>query len=90
MTRGRQSPFWNQDLVLAIGLAIAGIMMLESKLFATLTLANTPVLNRLLDWKLIAWWPVLLIIGGVVLWIAKARSNRARHGAQHPAQLGGK
>ena len=78
MKSGRQSPFWNQDVVLACGLTLAGMMVLQSKLFAALAFVKAPFLSRVLDWKLLEWWPLLLIASGVVLWIRKSRASRPK------------
>lgn len=85
MARNRETPLWNQDLVLAVGLAIAGIGMLQGKLFPAADL-NFPVLDRVLHWRMLAWWPLLLIVSGVVLWVRKVRAHSPakrmmKHGA---------
>ncbi|HZR66140.1 MAG TPA: hypothetical protein VFA85_13380 [Terriglobales bacterium] len=89
MARNHQGPLWNQDLVLAIGLAIAGIAILQSKLFPASARIDLPFLNQLLAWKVFEWWPVLLIGGGVVLWARQILSNRSKRHAKSVAQVGG-
>ena len=78
MARNQQSPLWNQDLVMAVALAFAGLAALQSKLFPAIFALNLPIVNWLLDWKLLEWWPVLLIAGGLILWRMRVRSNRTR------------
>jgi hypothetical protein len=73
MASGNQGPFWNQDTIMAAGLAFAGMAVLQSKLFPVIAGLNEPLLS-----KLIVWWPVLLIIGGLVLWLWKAIEKRSR------------
>jgi hypothetical protein len=73
MAGNHQSPLWNQDLVLAVGLAFAGVAVLQGKLFPSLAVLDLPFLHSLLGWKVFEWWPVLLIAAGVILWIQKAR-----------------
>ncbi len=76
MARNNHGPLWNQDVVLAVGLAVAGMAVLQSKLFSSAAAMELPLLNWLAAWKLIAWWPVLLIVSGVVLWVWQIRANR--------------
>ena len=76
MARNNQGPLWNQDVVLAVGLAVAGMAVLQSKLISSAAAMELPLLNWLAALKLIAWWPVLLIVSGVVLWVWQIRANR--------------
>src|SRR5690348_13911890 len=62
MARNHQSPLWNEDLVMAIALTFAGLMALEGKLFPAVSVLNSTIVDRLLNWKLLEFWPVLLII----------------------------
>ncbi len=78
MARNQQTPLWSQDLVMALALAFAGFAALQGKLFPALFALNLPVLDWLLDWKPLAWWPVLLIVAGVVLWLMRVRATRAK------------
>ena len=78
MARTHQSPFWNEDLVMAIALTFAGLTALEGKLFPAVSVLNSTIVDRLLDWKLLEWWPVLLIVAGAALWILKVRIGRRR------------
>jgi hypothetical protein len=73
MASGNQGPFWNQDTIMAAGLAFAGMAILQSKLFPVAAGLNEPLLS-----KLIVWWPVLLIIGGLALWLWQAIEKRSR------------
>ena len=75
MASNHQGPLWNENLVLAMGLAFAGMFALQGKLFAAAGRANLEFLNTLWAWKGLEWWPVLLIASGVVLWVRKARAN---------------
>jgi len=98
MSGNRQSPFWNQDAILAGGLAFAGLAVLQSKLlpefFAArgLHLASLTFISRLLEWGGFVWWPLLLIAGGVVIWLRtayKARRNRTKQDVRIAAEGGG-
>lgn len=88
MARNHQGPLWNQDLVLAAGLAIAGLAVLQSKLFPAASL-DLPFLSRLLTWKVLEWWPMLLIASGVVVWVRQVRSNRSKRQIRSVVQAGG-
>jgi hypothetical protein len=91
----RQSPFWNQDAVLAGGLAFAGLAVLQSKLLPefsgvrALHLASLPFLSKVLEWRVLEWWPALLIVSGIVVWASTARRNRPKQGVRSSAQGGG-
>jgi len=73
----KQSPFWNQDAIMAAGLAFAGLAVLQSKLFAAVSWTEWPWLRHLTEPPLIQWWPLLLIALGIALWITKAYERRA-------------
>ena len=68
MASNHPSPFWNRDVVVAEGLAFAGMMTFEGKLFAAIG-PRLRFVGRLLDSKILEWWPVLLIAAGVVVWV---------------------
>ncbi len=89
MAKNHQGPLWNQDLVLAIGLAIAGIAILQSKLFPAGAGMNVAFLNQLFAWKVLEWWPVLLIGSGVVIWVRQIFSNRSKRHTKSAAHVGG-
>ena len=98
MNGNRQSPFWNQDAILAGGLAFAGLAVLQSKLLPeffgarALHLASLTFISRLLEWGGFAWWPLLLIVSGVVIWLRtayKARRNRTKQDARITVEGGG-
>jgi hypothetical protein len=76
MTGGRNGPFLNQDAIVAVGLAFAGMAVLQSKLFPAISRLHEPLLSELLEWKVVEWWPVLLIAGGVWLWVKEKRRKR--------------
>ena len=74
---------------MAAGLAFAGMALLQSKLFTIVSRVNQPFLG-----KLAIWWPLLLIAGGLVLWLAKVRVKISAGQSRGPdksagAQLGG-
>src|SRR5215469_13127409 len=48
MASNHQTPLWNQDLVVAGGLAFAGMMAFEGKLFAAIG-PRLPLVSRVLD-----------------------------------------
>ena len=85
MTGSKNGPFTNEDAVVAVGLAFAGMAVLQSKLFPAFSGFDGPVLSTLIEWKVLEWWPVLLIAGGVWLWIKDRRRKRA----VSTSQLGG-
>ena len=71
----------NQDLVVAGGLAFAGMMALEGKLFAAIG-PRLPFVSRLADRKILEWWPLLLVAGGVAIWMRAANRGRSRTGPE--------
>jgi hypothetical protein len=87
MASNHQSPFWNQDAIMAGGLAFAGMAVLQSKLLRTIGAARLLPANWLhfltgvLDWPGFEWWPVLLIVAGAGLWFRKTRSVKTRAGS---------
>lgn len=86
---GKQSPFWNQDAIMAAGLAFAGMAVLQGKLFAAASWTEWPWLRQISDWHLIQWWPLLLIALGITLWVAKARERRAHKSHKSVMLMGG-
>lgn len=78
MASNHESPFWNQDAIVAGGLAFAGMAVLQSKLLPQISGGRFAGIGDMLDWQVIQWWPILLIVGGLVLWFVAARSRRAR------------
>lgn len=90
MAGNNLGPFWNQDTVTAAGLAFAGMTVLQSKLFPVLAAGSENSLTRLLDWKVLEWWPLLLIAGGVVLWLRHIRQSRSRRTPGSVTQMGGR
>ncbi len=77
MTGSKNGPFTNEDAVVAVGLAFAGMAILQGKLFPAFSGFNGDFLSSLLNRKLLAWSPVLLIAGGVWLWLKDWRRKRA-------------
>jgi hypothetical protein len=76
MTGSKHGPFTNEDAVVAVGLAFAGMAVLQSKLFPAFSGFDGLLLSTSLEWRVLEWWPVLLIAGGVWLWIKDRRSKR--------------
>jgi hypothetical protein len=86
---GKRSPFWNQDAIMAAGLAFAGMSVLQSKLFAAVRWTEWPWLRYMTESHLLQWWPLLLIALGIALWIAKARERRAHRPYKTVTLMGG-
>jgi hypothetical protein len=87
MTGSKNGPFLNEDAVVAIGLAFAGMAVLQSKLFPAFSSLSEAALGGLLDWKVLEWWPVLLIAAGIGLWL---KDKRRKHVASSSQSGGGK
>ena len=83
-------PFWNQDTVTAAGLAFAGMTVLQSKLFPTLAAGADHSFTGLLDWKMFEWWPVLLILGGVLVGLKHVQESRSRRTSGSVTHMGGR
>lgn len=85
----QQSPLWNQDAITAGGLAFAGMALLQSKLLPAVTVldrwrpAYLDFTHRLTASPWFQWWPLLLIIAGVLVWVGSARQNRLRGRVRH-------
>jgi len=62
MARGNRYPFWKDDTIAAAALAATGTAVFQSKLDALATQWNIPALSALVQ-----WWPLLLIIGGLIV-----------------------
>lgn len=89
MANRNQGPFWNQDAVMAAGLAFAGMAVLQSKLFPAASWMQWPLLRALADSKIVEWWPLLLIVAGVALWVGKSFEQRWQKAVKPVANLGG-
>ena len=82
MASNRQSPLWNQDAIMAAGLAFAGMAVLQSTLLPDTRLgawraAAIESLGHFVNWRVVEWWwPAMLIVAGVVVWWHSARSCR--------------
>lgn len=76
MTGSKNGPFSSEDAVVAIGLAFAGMATLQSKLLPAFSGFDGTFFSRLLDWRVLEWWPVLLIAGGVWVWLKDRRRKR--------------
>ena len=85
----KNGPFSNQDAVVAVGLAFAGMAVLQSKLLpAIASISDSSALARFLDGKVFEWWPVMMIAGRLWLW-RKDRSEKRRRSVRSIAQSGG-
>jgi hypothetical protein len=84
MASNRQSPLWNQDAIMAAGLAFAGMAVLQSTLLPDTRLgawraAAVELLGRFINWHVVEWWwPAMLIGAGLVVWWRNARQSRRR------------
>lgn len=77
MAGNNQGPFWDQDAVTATALGFAGMAMLQSKLFPPFSGIHQPLLHKLLEWNVLEWWPVLLIAGGLAVWLVQVVEKRS-------------
>jgi hypothetical protein len=68
MTGSENGPFANEDAVVAVGLAFAGMAILQSKLFPAFSVINETFAG-LLNSKVLEWWPLLLIGAGIWIWL---------------------
>lgn len=94
MASNRQSPLWNQDAIMAAGLAFAGMAVLQSTLLpdsrvGTWRALCLEIFNRLAGSHLFHWWPVLLIVAGILVWILDARQQRPKQAVRSAVQTGG-
>ena len=95
MASNRQSPLWNQDAIMAAGLAFAGMAVLQSTLLpdtrlGALRVAAVQLLGRFINWHVVEWWgPAMLIVAGVAVWWHSVRQNRRRQTVGSEVPLGG-
>lgn len=94
MASNRQSPLWNQDAIMAAGLAFAGMAVLQSTLLRDSRIGAwwagcLEVLGRFVNWHVVAWWPAMLIVAGVMVWWRSVRQNRRRQSAGSEVPMGG-
>ena len=75
MTGSKNGPFANEDAVVAVGLAFAGMAILQGKLFPSFTVVNQSFAG-LWNWKVFEWWPLLLIAAGIWIWLRERRRKR--------------
>lgn len=89
MADRNQGPFWNQDTVAAAGLAFAGMVVAQSKLFPAASWAAWPWLRDIANFRLVEWWPLLLIVAGFALWVGKLLERRSQKSLATVALMGG-
>ena len=69
--------FWTEDIIAAAILAASGgTTLLLTKLRAIALEQHLPLLHTLMQ-----WWPLLLIVGGVILLLTNQIEARVRHAA---------
>jgi hypothetical protein len=83
MAHRNHGPLWNQDAVVAVGLAFAGMVLFESKLFPIAFRLNEVWLGRLAE-----WWPLLLIAAGLGLWLKNSLDKRSQKNMKPTTTLG--
>jgi hypothetical protein len=95
MASNRQSPLWNQDAIMAAGLAFAGMTVLQSTLLRDSRLgawraACVELFGHFVNWHAFAWWwGAILIVAGVVIWWRSVRQNRRRPSVASEVPMGG-
>lgn len=95
MASNRQSPLWNQDAIMAAGLAFAGMAVLQSTLLpdtrlGSLRAAAVQLLGRFVNWHVVEWWwPAMLIVAGLAIWVRSARLSRRRQSVGSEVPMGG-
>ena len=89
MANRNQGPFWNQDAVMAAGLAFAGMAVLQSKLFPAASWTEWPAWRALAESKLFEFWPLVLIVAGIALWVGKSLERRWQKSLKPVATMGG-
>ena len=73
MARGKSNPFWKDDTIAAAALAATGTAAFQNKLDALAIQWNSPAMSALVE-----WWPLLLIIGGLVLLLLHPQAQSRR------------
>jgi len=89
MANRNQGPFWNQDSIMAAGLAFAGMAVLQSKLFPAASWLEWPLLKDIANSRLAEWWPLLLIVAGLALWAGKSLGRRSHSNLAPVTIMGG-
>ena len=89
MANRNQGPIWNQDAIMAAGLAFAGMAVLQSKLFPAASWTEWPWLKDLANFRLVEWWPLLLIVAGIGLWIGKLWERQSQKNLAPVSIMGG-
>jgi hypothetical protein len=94
MASNHQSPLWNPDAIMAAGLAFAGMAVLQSTLLPETRVgawwsACVGLLGQFVSWHVVAWWPVLLIAAGVVVWWQSATQDRHARPLGSGVRMGG-
>ena len=95
MASNRQSPLWNQDAIMAAGLAFAGMTVLQSTLLRDSRLgawraACVELFGHFVNWHAFAWWwGAILIVAGVVtvaaLVVRKVKASSDERALWHEA-----
>ena len=70
MTLDGYKRFWTQDRIAVIVLVGAAIGGLQGKVAKFAMELNLPVLNAFVQ-----WWPLLLIISGLILWLVEGNQD---------------
>jgi len=74
--------FWTEDIIAAAILAASGATTLMlTKLRAIALEQHLPLLHTVVQ-----WWPLLLIIGGVILLFTNQIETRIRHASPVPSR----
>lgn len=95
MASNRQSPLWNQDAIMAAGLAFAGMAVLQSTLLPDTRLgawraACLTFLGRFVNWQVFEWWwPAMLIVAGLAIWWRSATQKQRKQPAGSEVTTGG-
>lgn len=89
MANRNQGPFWNQDAIMAAGLAFAGMAILQSKLFPAASWMDWSWFRDIVNSRLVEWWPLLLIVAGIALWVGKSIERYSRKNLASVAVMGG-
>ena len=90
MAGNHQGQIWDQDAITATALGFAGMAILQSKLVPAFSGIHQQWLHKLLQWHVLEYWPVLLIAGGVVVWLVQVVEKRSHRRIAPVADMGGR